>query len=144
MEKRTILIVEDIDMIADYMDLLLSKHGYHVSGIVTSGENAVETALASPPDLVLMDIKLEGMIDGIEAAEIIRSSHDIPVVFVSAYTESGMINRAMATGAVCYLIKPFKGKDLLCAVERALGNDDAGECAASPFTVNHPRFMNPT
>src|SRR5512135_1728104 len=105
MTMRQILIVEDVEMIADFMNLVLCRHGYQVSGVVASGEDAVSVALATAPDLVLMDIRLEGFIDGIEAAEKIRQKRDVPVVFVSAYTDTATIHRAMATGAAGYVIK---------------------------------------
>lgn len=144
MKMRQILIVEDVQMIADFMDLVLCRHGYQVSGVVASGEDAVSMALTTSPDLVLMDIRLEGFIDGIEAAEKIRQNSDIPVVFVSAYTDTATIHRAMATGAAGYVIKPFKGRDLLYAVERAFSNIETKEYPAESFTVNHPCFMSQT
>lgn len=138
MTPRKILIVEDVDMIADYIRMVLTRHGYQSPDAVASGEEAVETIFAAPPDLVLMDIKLDGLINGIEAAEIIRRQFDIPIVFVSAHPEPAIVNRAMATGAAGYLVKPFKGKDLLSAVKRALTLHDAGKYSGNPPTVNHP------
>ncbi len=138
MKKPKVLIVEDIEMIADFMQLVLGRHGCQVSAVVSSGEEAVTAALTTCPDLVLMDIKLEGFVDGIEAAERIRKCCDIPIVFVSAYTDTSVIQKAMATGASCYIIKPFKGKDLICAVEKAFGKPQDGACPGEAFTVNHP------
>jgi len=144
MNSRRILIVEDVTMIADFMALILGRHGFQVSGIVTSGEEAVKVACETSPDLVLMDIRLEGFVDGIEAAEKIRSFCNVPVVFVSAHTDAAIIQRAMATGANGYLIKPFKGKDLLFALERALGRKEGGPTAGEPFTLNLPCSTTPT
>jgi CheY-like chemotaxis protein len=138
MKIRKILIVEDVDLIADFMKLVLDRHGFQVSGLTASGEEAVALALAASPDLVLMDIRLNGFIDGIEAAERIRSHRNIPIVFVSAYTDIDIIQRAMAVGASGYIIKPFKGKDLIFAVERALGGQDSGMRPGEAFTVNFP------
>jgi CheY-like chemotaxis protein len=138
MSNRRILIVEDMSMIADFMALILNRHGYQVTGICATGEEAVKAACSLHPDLILMDIKLEGFVDGIEAADSIRRNHNIPVVFVSAHTEAAIISRAMATGANGYLIKPFKGKDLLSALERALGSIESGPKTGESFTFNHP------
>ena len=144
MKMRQILIVEDVEMIADFMNLVLSRHGYEVTGVIASGEDAVTAALTTAPDLVLMDIRLEGFIDGIEAAARIRKRSDTPIVFVSAHTDTGIIYKAMATGASGYLIKPFKGKDLLYAIERALKGQEAGGLPGEAFTVNHPCAISRT
>jgi DNA-binding response OmpR family regulator len=138
MNSRRILIVEDVSMIADFMALILNRHGYQVSGIVATGEEAIKAASTCSPDLVLMDIKLEGFIDGIEAAEQIRRDSMIPLVFVTAHTDATIIKRAMATGANSYLIKPFKGKDLLFALERALNSRMDGPKSGESFTLNYP------
>jgi CheY-like chemotaxis protein len=138
MEKRQILIVEDVPMISDYMELVLSRQGYRVAAAVPSGEEALVAAQTAAPDLVLMDIRLAGSMDGIETAERIRQAHGIPIVFVSAYTELDVIQKAMATGASGFIIKPFKVKDLLFAVKRALGMQSSEELTGETFMVNHP------
>jgi CheY-like chemotaxis protein len=142
MEMCQILIVEDVVMISDFMKLVLSRHGWQVSGVTASGEEAVATALATSPDLVIMDIRLYGFIDGIEAAERIRSHRNIPIVFVTAYTDIDIIQRAMATGASGYIIKPFKGKDLIFAVERAFGGQESGMRPGEAFTINLPSITS--
>jgi DNA-binding response OmpR family regulator len=142
-KKLRILIVEDIEMIADFMQLVLIRHGFEVTGVVSSGEDAVNTVVDTSPDLVLMDIKLRGFVDGIEAAQIIRSNSDIPVVFVSAHTEPDIIGKALATGANGYLIKPFKGKDLVSTLERVLGNPHADGPSDGPARNAHPRIIHP-
>ncbi len=144
MKMRQILIVEDVVMIADFMKLVLCRHGWQVSGVTASGEEAVAVAHATSPDLVLMDIRLNGFIDGIEAAERIRSHRNIPIVFVSAYTDIDIIQRAMATGASGYIIKPFRGKDLIFAVERAFGGQESGMHPGEAFTINLPSITSRT
>jgi CheY-like chemotaxis protein len=138
MKMRQILIVEDVVMIADFMKLVLSRHGWQVSGITASGEEAVASALTTSPDLVLMDIRLAGFIDGIEAAERIRSQRRIPIVFVSAYTDFDIIQKAMETGASGYIVKPFTGKDLIFAIERAFNGKESGMRPGEAFTINFP------
>ena len=121
MEKAKILIVEDEGTIAKCLKLILSRVGYRIVDIVASGEEAIDIAVQTRPDLVLMDIKLRGEIDGITAFEQIRKSADIPVVFVSAYADKAFIDRAMLLNPSGYVVKPFKYATLLQAVETALG-----------------------
>jgi CheY-like chemotaxis protein len=120
MKEPNILIVEDVRMIAEYMELILFHHGYRVSGVVVSGEEAVVTALKTRPDVVLMDIKLEGVIDGITAAAMIHDQSDIPIIYVTAYTDKAVFERAMSTNPSAYLHKPFKGNELIDTIQRIL------------------------
>jgi len=144
MKNRQILIVDDMPMISDYMELILSHQGFQVTATVTSGEEAIIAALTTFPDLVLMDIRLAGLMDGIETADRIRRVSYVPIVFVSAYTELDVIQRAMATGASGYIIKPFKGKDLLFAVKRAFGMQSSEDRTGEAFTINHPSCISRT
>ena len=120
MEKAKILIVEDECTIAKCLKIMLAQVGYCIVDIVASGEEAVAIALQTRPDLVLMDIKLSGKIDGITAFKQIRKSADIPVVFVTAYADKVFIDRAMLMNPSGYVVKPFKSATLLHAVETAL------------------------
>ena len=94
--------------------------GYAVPATASSGEEAIEKAAALRPDLVLMDIRLRGAIDGIEAAEEIRTRFNIPAVYLTAYADPATLSRARLTGALGYLIKPFGERELHAAVEVAL------------------------
>ena len=120
MREPNILIVEDVRMIAEYMELILFHHGYRVSGVVASGEEAVVTALKTRPDLVLMDIKIDCVIDGITAAAMIHDQSDIPIIYVTAYTDKAVFERAMSTNPSAYLHKPFKGNELINTIQRSL------------------------
>ncbi len=113
-----IMIVEDEDEIAQLIKIILVNHGLVVNAIVSTGEEAVGTALATTPDLVLMDIKLGGKMDGITAAEEIKKSADIPILFISAYSHT--IGRAITTKPSGYLKKPFTREGLIRKVEMAL------------------------
>jgi CheY-like chemotaxis protein len=115
-----ILIVEDEGITGEYLMLLLASRGYSVAGVVSSGEDAVAMAMTTRPDLVLMDIKIKGEIDGIMAAEKIMQTTGIPIIFVSAYATDKMIDRAMETNPCDYIVKPFTSRRLLGAVEKAL------------------------
>ena len=116
MKKATILIVEDDDATADLIRLILTRSGYAVTGVVASGEKAIDTAVRTKPDLVLMDIKLNGKIDGIMAFEQIKKVVNVPVVFVSAYMDKEMIARAKRCEPNGYIAKPFKKEVLLSMV----------------------------
>ena len=120
MGKAKILLVEDKKPIADFMRLLLLHEGYCISGVVATGEEAVDVALETHTDLVLMNIKLRGKIDGIKACEQIRMSSDIPVVFVSAFTDVDTMAEAMRHKPSGYLTKPFRSKWLIREIEMAL------------------------
>lgn len=144
MKKHQILIVEDIAMIANFIQLVLHRHGFEVTGIATSGEEAIRSAADTCPDLILMDIKLRGYVDGIEAAHIIRSNTDIPVVFVSAHTEPDMIDDALATGAQGYIIKPFKSQDLVSTLEKVLGVQGAAIPSCERVRTSNPRVIYPS
>jgi len=120
MGKAKILLVEDKKPIADFMRLLLAQEGYCVSGVIATGEEAIDVALETHPDLILMNIKLKGKIDGIKACEQIRLTTDIPVVFVSAFTDEETMAEAMQHKPSGYLTKPFRTKWLIREIEMAL------------------------
>jgi CheY-like chemotaxis protein len=121
MKKTTrILIVEDDGIIATEMRQMLLSSGYEVTSVVASGKCAVKAAEKDPPDIVLMDIKLPGALDGIEVAKQIRASHDIPVIYLSAHSDKDLINRAKITEPQGYLLKPVQGNELRIAIEMAL------------------------
>ncbi len=99
MESRKVMIVEDKAMVAEDCRDCLESLGYYVTSIMASGEESVEKAEAERPDVVLMDIHLRDEMDGIEAAEQINSRFGIPVVFLSAYRDSGLLDRAKRVGS---------------------------------------------
>ena len=120
MSPTSLLVVEDESIVA--MDI---KHraeglGYRVVGIAASGEDAIKLAREEKPDLVLMDIVLKGEMDGIEAAEVIREEMNIPVVYLTAYSDEKTLSRAKLTGPFGYIIKPFEDRELHSAIEVAL------------------------
>ena len=107
MKKQKILIVEDEIIIALHLKNLIQRLGKYECDSVSSGEHAVELSKTFEPDLIFMDINLNGQIDGIEAARQIRAEKDIPVVFVSAYTDGDTIEEAKRTNPAGYLTKPI-------------------------------------
>lgn len=115
-----ILVVEDELIIAKGIERRLKALGYSVTDTVASGEEAVTSALDTLPDLVLMDICLQGKMDGVTAAERIRSTVDIPVVYLTAYADPDSLNRAKVTEPFGYIIKPFQDFTLKSSIEMAL------------------------
>jgi two-component system, response regulator PdtaR len=119
-KKPSILIVEDEGLIALHLQELLQKAGYDVPDMVPSGEDAIECMRASIPDLILMDITLDGKLDGIETARHIRKSSDIPIIFLTAHSESKRLMEAEDLAPYGFLGKPFDLSDVVSAVEKAL------------------------
>lgn len=115
-----ILVVEDELIIAKGIQKRLQALGYSVIGAASSGEEAVEKALDLLPDLVLMDINLQGGMDGVTAAERIRSRVDIPVIFLTAYADADTLARAKITEPFGYIVKPFQDITLQSSIEMAL------------------------
>lgn len=120
MPKNNILIVEDNRVIAEDIKLSLNKMGYKVCAIIAYGEKLVSVAEEMKPDLVLMDIMLKGRMNGIDAARLLKDRFDIPVVYLTAYADEDILQRAKMSEPNGYIIKPFDEKDLKVAVEIAL------------------------
>jgi len=120
MAKSRILVVEDEAIVAMGIKQKLEELDYEVVDIVFTGEDAVETALREKPDLILMDIVLKGSMDGIEAAGKIRNRLDIPVIYLTAYSDEEVLERARITEPYGYIIKPFKKSELNANLEMAL------------------------
>ncbi|MGB4703474.1 MAG: diguanylate cyclase [Candidatus Saccharicenans sp.] len=119
MKGRKILIVEDELLIARHIEQMILNLGYQVSGIAETGEKAIQLAAEKSPDLVLMDIRLKGQINGIEAARRIWEIQSIPVVYLTAYADEDTLLKARLTEPFGYLLKPFEEKELLVAIELA-------------------------
>jgi len=120
MNEPRILIVEDERIVAADISARLKQMGYQPVGQAASGEKAIALAGELRPDLVLMDIRLEGEMDGVAAANEIRRRFHIPSVFLSAYSEEATIQRAKLAEPFGYILKPFEGRDLRATIEMAL------------------------
>ncbi|MEE9389953.1 MAG: HD domain-containing phosphohydrolase [Candidatus Aminicenantaceae bacterium] len=118
--KKQILIVEDERVSAEVIKMSLQRLGYAAAGMAVSGEEAVKKAEEILPDLALMDIVLKGEMDGIEAASIISSRLDIPVVYLTAHADNKTLARAKITEPFGYILKPFDDKELQTNIEMAL------------------------
>jgi PAS domain S-box-containing protein len=120
MVQAKILIVDDEVVVAEDIRRQLRSLGYVVVGVVPSGSEAVRLAGEYRPDLILMDIKLKGAMDGIDAARTIQFQYGIPVIYLTAFSDEETLERARQTLPLAYLIKPFVSSDLRAALELAL------------------------
>ena len=120
MARAQILIAEDDGAVALTTKKLVERMGFSVCAIVPSGEEVIDKAKEHKPDLVLMDIILKGKMDGVEAADKIRSELHIPIVYVTAYADEKVLERAKITEPCGYVLKPFGERELKTAVEMAL------------------------
>ena len=121
MTRASILVVEDEVIVAENLRVTLSGMGYMVPDTACSSSEALESVEKNLPDLILMDIVLEGSeFDGVETARRIRKNHDIPVVFVTAYADDETLERVKVTEPFAYILKPFNERELYSAIELAL------------------------
>ena len=120
MDTAEIMIVEDEAVVAMDLENKLQTLGFKVSATVPSGEEAIEAALTHQPGLILMDIMLQGEMDGIEAARVLRDVLDVPVIYLTSYSDQNTIERAKTTQPFGYLLKPFRERELLAAIEMAV------------------------
>jgi len=120
MDKIRILIVEDEGLIARDIEDMVRNAGYEIGAVVGTGEEAVEKAETTHPDLILMDIILRGEMDGVEAAEKIREGFNIPVIYLTAHTDENTLQRAKLTEPLGYTLKPVDQKELMTVIEMAL------------------------
>ncbi len=116
----SIVIVEDQALVAEALKMTLEHWGYEVLGIALSGAEAIELIESSRPGLVLMDIMLQGDMDGIEAASIIGERFGVPAVYLTANSDPSTIERIRSTHSYGYLLKPYKDRELQVAVETAV------------------------
>jgi len=121
MTGETILIVEDDGLIALHLEELLQNSGYDVPDPLASGEEAIEfVRTSSLPDLILMDITLDGKLNGIETARQIRKISDTPVIFLSAHADLKLLTSDDDATPTTFIAKPFNGADVVQTVEKML------------------------
>ncbi len=117
MKRRRVFLVEDEPIIASGIERKILQLGYEVAGSASTGEAAIKAVDTDTPDLVLMDIKLDGRLDGIEAAAEIRKRHDVPIIFLTAYADEATLDRATQQDPFGYIVKPFTDRELFGAIE---------------------------
>ena len=120
-----LMLVEDERVVAFDLKNQLQSFGYRVGAILASGEQAVAQVAAVAPDLVLMDINLEGAMDGVDAAREIQARHKVPVIYLTAYAEDDTLHRALESRPFGYLVKPWNVRELHATIQMALARREA-------------------
>jgi len=148
--KINIYIVEDEPLIAEDIAANVEDLGYHVSGIADNALDAMADLAADPPDIVLLDINLEGDIDGVALAWKISEKLKIPFIFITSHADKGTIERVKATNPAGFIVKPFDERDLRSNIEIALyryansiivSEDDHPESAKAEFVIANSIFV---
>jgi two-component system, response regulator PdtaR len=117
--RRRVLVAEDEALIRLDLAEMLGEAGYEVAGQASNGQQAVELARETRPDLVIMDVKMPGL-DGISAAEQIGRARLCPVVMLTAFSQKELVERARDAGVMAYIVKPFTAADIFPAIDIAL------------------------
>jgi 1,2-diacylglycerol 3-beta-glucosyltransferase len=128
MSKARILVVEDEWLVGHHIKLILEDMGYTVVGLAGSGDEALRLAAEHLPELVLMDISLEGDMDGIEAARCVGQQFAMPVVFLTAFSDPQALGLAEAANLYGFIMKPFEVLELRSVIENALQKSREGKC----------------
>jgi CheY-like chemotaxis protein len=115
-----ILVVEDDKNVAAVLEARLESFGHEVCAIAASGQTAIDSALRLKPDIILMDILLEGEMNGIEAAERIKAQSDVPIIFLTCLNDPDVLARAIDTNPYGYLVKPYDNAALRSSIEITL------------------------
>ena len=115
-----VVIVEDERLVAQDITQILRDEGYIVCAIASDGETAIKKILEFSPNLVLLDIRIKGEIDGIDVAKFVQSYCDIPIVYLSAFSDTETLKRAQLTNPMGYVVKPFRSEQLMTTVRIAL------------------------
>lgn len=123
MANAKILVVEDEGIVSIDIRNMLKNLGYTIAGVAFLGEEAVQKAESTQPDLVLMDIGLKGEIDGIEAAKTIRDRFHIPVVFLTGFADENTLTKAKEADPSGFIIKPIKEEELTATIKKALSSN---------------------
>jgi two-component system, response regulator PdtaR len=117
-----ILIVEDESIVALDLSMRLEKEGYAIAGIADNSDDAQHLFRNEQPDLVLMDINIKGSQDGIETAKQLKKIIDVPIIFLTAFSQNEYVNRAKEVNPAAYLVKPFNTDSLYTSIQIAIHN----------------------
>lgn len=134
MEPAKILIVEDEFIISEKLSADLWEIGYQITGVVCSGKEAIEAVTNNPPDLVIMDVHIDGALDGIETTQKIQNKKTIPVIYLTGLTDYEIFKKARQTRPAAYLSKPYNRQDIYHAIELALHNAEGKLVDKTPET----------
>jgi len=124
-KKLKILVVEDERIVARDLQFRLTSLGYQVCGSAASKLEALNAAQQNRPDLVLMDIRLNGIPDGIDAARRLRTEHNLPVIYITGHSDNATLSQARTTEPFGYILKPFENRELVAAIETAIYKHEA-------------------
>jgi DNA-binding response OmpR family regulator len=127
MKKEKILVVEDETLVGMELKEGLERSGYSVPDVIESGEAVVQAVARYRPDLVLMDVRLRGSLDGIDAAFQAKAEFDLPVIYLTAYSDADTLKRAARTSPDGFLLKPFDERELMANIQLALARAKSGE-----------------
>lgn len=119
-DKTKILIAEDDFVVAKNLNITLEERGYEILGICESGEELLQVLSKQVPDIVIMDINLAGLMDGVEVTALIKSKTNIPVLYLTSDRDQATLERAKLTNPDGYLIKPFDDDELVSVIEIAI------------------------
>lgn len=137
MSKIRVLVVEDSALIAEDIAFKLGKHHFEVVGIFDKGEDAIEFLKKNTPDIVLLDIRLAGALDGISTGFMIQNSYSIPIIYLSDLSDAQTLHRAKQTRPSNYLTKPFNEADLVRAIDLAFSNFSFQRTGTGAPTPDH-------
>lgn len=131
-QRKKILIVEDEAIIAEDLRDILEHLHYEVTGVATRASEALQSIRQQPPDLLFLDVMLQGELDGIDLAHRLRSEYSIPFVFLTSLSNAATVTRIKEARPHGYLVKPFEERDIYVALEMAFANHAAELEAAAP------------
>ncbi len=115
-----VVIVEDESLVAQDISQILRDEGYIIKAIASDGETAIKKIVEHAPDLVLLDVQIKGEIDGIDVAQFTQSFYDVPIIYLTAFSDAETLKRAQSTNPLGYVVKPFRREQLLTSIAIAL------------------------
>jgi|GEM_PF-216648 len=142
--KGTVIIVEDDMLLAIVEERIVEKIGFKVVAKASSGEDAIKKIKEHQPDVVLMDVSINGDIDGIEAVSRIRSFSTVPVIYISGNSDNKHLVRAKKTGFVDYLVKPITHSDMVLPLEKSMKKGSHYSQTIHPESYKKPEHYTDT
>jgi YesN/AraC family two-component response regulator len=137
-----VVIVEDERLVARDIAQILQGQGYKICAIASDGKTAIQKVVEFVPDLVLLDIRINGDTDGIDVADHIQSFYDIPIIYLTAFSDPETLKRAQATNPMGYVVKPFRRDQLLSSVTIALSTHAAKKAKLQASTQPKPEVIS--
>lgn len=132
MNSTKILIVEDELIVAENLKDILTDNAYQVVHTALRAEEALDAITTHEPNILLIDIVIQGEKDGVELAKVVRKNYNLPFIFITAYTDKRTLERAKEAHPYGYIVKPFKEKDIKAAIEIAMSNFAAQNAPPAP------------